>query len=171
MSLGIAGGLDPSLAPGQVVIATEIIDDLGMPYRCHESWRSELVEALKVCSPIAAPLAGYDNVVATVSEKAAIHAVSNAVAVDTESHDVAYVAAQSDLPFAAIRVIADTAMRTLPSAALAGDTGQGKIRYTAVFRELARHPLQISDLVRLGLDTRKAMAALGRCAKVLFGGG
>lgn len=171
MSLGIAGGLDPSLKPGQVIVATKIIDDLGAPYDCQDSWRDELMAALDRFSPIAAPLAGYDSPVVTVSAKAELHARSGAVAVDTESHDVAYVATCAELPFAAVRVIADPADLTLPSSALAGINGQGEIQYAAVFRELARHPLQLPDLVRVALDSGKAGLALGRCATALFGGG
>ena len=170
MSLGIAGGLDPSLMPGQVIVATKIIDDIGMPYGCQESWRDELMAALDRFSPIAAPLAGSDSEVVTVSAKAELHACSGAVAVDTESHDVAYVAARARLPFAAIRVIADPAGLALPSSALAGVNGQGEIQYAAVFWELARHPLQFPDLVRVALVSGKAGLALSRCAGVLFGG-
>ena len=171
MSLGIAGGLDPSLKPGQVIVATKVIDDLGMPYDCRESWRDELMAALDRFSPIAAPLAGYDSAIATVSHKAAIHACCGAVAVDMESHDVACVAARTALPFAAVRVIADPAGLAVPSSALAGINGQGEIQYAAVFWELARHPLQLPDLVRVALDSGKAGLALRRCADVLFGGG
>ncbi len=171
MSLGIAGGLDPSLKPGQVIVATKVIDDLGMPYDCQESWRDELMAALDRLSPLDAPLAGYDNVVDTVSAKAELHAYSGAVAVDNESHEVAFVAARNQLPFAAVRVIADPAGRAVPSSALAGINSQGEIQYEAVFRELASHPRQLPNLVRVALDSGKAGLVLGRCAKMLFGGG
>ena len=171
MSLGIAGGLDPSLKTGQVIVATEIIDDLGTPYDCHSAWRDELMAALERLSPLAAPLAGYDNVVDTVSAKADIHAGSGAVAVDNESHEVAFVAYEVEIPFAAVRVIADPAGRAVPSSALAGINSQGEIQYAAVFWELASHPRQLPDLVKIALESGRAGVVLGRCAKVLFGGG
>ena len=171
MSFGIAGGLDPALKPGQVIVATEIVVGNRERFDCQAAWRDELMATLDGFSPVAAPLVGSDKAIASVADKAALHARFTAVAVDMESHGVARVAARAALPFAAVRVIADPALRALPSSALAGLNDRGETQYLAVLRELARHPLQLPGLVRVALDSHKAMKALGQVTDELFGGG
>ena len=162
MSFGIAGGLDPALSPGR----------LGGKIECHGAWRDELIAALASLSPLAAPLAGRDGaMIVTVAEKALLHARHGAAAVDMESHAVARVAARAGLPFAAVRAIADPADRALPGAALAGFGEHGEVRLAPVLRELLRHPGQLPAVLGVARDSRKAMAALRRCAGLLFGGG
>jgi hopanoid-associated phosphorylase len=171
MSFGIAGGLDPALSPGRVIVATAVIDGQGGKIDCHDAWRDELIAALASLSPLAAPLAGRDGAIATVAGKALLHARHGAAAVDMESHAVARVAARAGLPFAAVRAIADPADRALPGAALAGFGDHGDVRLGPVIGELLRHPGQLPALLGVARDSRKAMAALRRCAGLLFGGG
>ena len=170
MSFGIAGGLDEALLPGTVIVATCIIDCQGERFDCHPLWRDGLMAALDDQSPVAAALLGSDRPLATIADKRSFAAA----AVDMESHILARVAAGAGLPFAAIRAIADPAMRALPSAALAGWSDRGETRIAPVLWELAHRPWQLPALLRVALDTRKALAALGRCADspgLLFGGG
>ena len=171
MSFGIAGGLDPALSPGRVIVATAVIDGQGGQLDCHGAWRDELTAALASLSPLAARLAGRDGAIVTVAEKALLHAPHGAAAVDMESHAVARVAARAGLPFAAVRAIADPADRALPGAALAGFGEHGELRLAPVIGELLRHPAQLPALLGVARDSRKAMAALRRCAGLLFGGG
>ncbi len=174
MSFGIAGGLDGTLLPGRVIVASAVIDGEGERIDCHPLCRGGLLTSLDSLSPLAAPLMGLDSPLVTVADKRACHARYGATAVDMESHAVARVAARARLPFAAIRAIADTADQALPSAALAGFNDQGEVRIAPVLWELARRPWQLPDLIGIALDSRKAMAALGRCAEtggLLFGGG
>ena len=172
MSFGIAGGLDPALSPGRLIVATAVIDGQGGKIECHGAWRDELIAALASLSPLAAPLAGRDGaMIVTVAEKALLHARHGAAAVDMESHAVARVAARAGLPFAAVRAIADPADRALPGAAQAGFGEHGEVRLAPVLRELLRHPGQLPAVLGVARDSRKAMAALRRCAGLLFGGG
>jgi hopanoid-associated phosphorylase len=171
LSFGIAGGLDPALRPGQVIVATEIVVGTNRRFECQAAWRDDLMDRLSLYLPIAAPLAGSDKAIATVADKAALHVHLAAAAVDMESHAVARVAARAELPFAAVRIIADPATRALPSSALAGMNDKGETQYLAVFGELARHPLQLPGLVAVALDSGRAFFKMGRCAALLFGGG
>ena len=171
MSFGIAGGLDPALLPGGVIVATTVIDSRGERIDCHAAWRDDLIAALGSLSPMAAHLAGSDRAIVTVADKALLHARHGAAAVDMESHAVARVAARVGLPFAALRAIADPADRALPRAALAGFGDHGEVLVAPVLWGLLRHPAQLPALLGVARDSRKAMAALRRCAALLFGGG
>ncbi len=53
----------------------------------------------------------------------------------------------------------------------AGFGVQGEALIAPVLLELVSHPSQLPGLLRVALDSRKALAALERCAAVLFGGG
>jgi hypothetical protein len=77
------------------------------------------------------------------------------------------VAARHGLPFAALRVVADTAVEALPPAAVAGFVPAGRSPLRPVLAELARHPAQLPALIGLAVRTAAALRALGRCVRVV----
>jgi adenosylhomocysteine nucleosidase len=117
---------------------------------------------------VAPDIAGVETPLASVAAKAALYAATNAAAVDMESAIVARTAARHGLPFAILRAIADPAQRPLPPAALAAMRADGGVALGAVLGALAQSPGQLPDLVRLGLDTRRALSSLVR-ARALLG--
>jgi hypothetical protein len=84
-----------------------------------------------------------------------------------ESHIAARVAAAGNLPFAALRVVADDSRSALPEAALTAIGADGEVKLTVVLRSLARRPNQIPALMRAGRDAATAMAALSRVSHLL----
>jgi hopanoid-associated phosphorylase len=157
ISFGIAGGLDPDLAPGNWVVAAKVVSDFGR-FPTDRTWSKRLLAALP--SAIHADIAGVDRPVVHSSTKHRLRAATQTVAVDMESHIAARVAAAHGLPFAACRVIIDPAQRTLPPAALVGLRPDGTPDAGAVLRSLVRHPGQFFALLRTALDARAAHAAL-----------
>ena len=154
-SFGVAGGLDPGLRPGTVVLATEIVGPDGRRLGIDEDWADRLATTLPPAVPVVrAPVAGADAPVADAAAKAALGAASGAAAVDLESHAVA----EAGLPVVAIRAIADPATRDLPASALAL-LGASRGR---AFGELCRRPGELPALAALALDYRRALAALRR---------
>ncbi len=157
ISFGIAGGLAPGLVPGSVLIARGVH---------HDDERTETASAWVVRLAAALPgariadIVGVDAPVVGSGEKAALHARTGAAAVDMESHVAARLAAQHGVPFAALRVVADPAERTLPPAALVGMRQDGTTDLGAVLRSLGRAPRQLPGLIRTGLDAKAAFAAL-----------
>ena len=169
ISFGIAGGLAPGLKPGTVVIARAVHDG-GARTEAAPGW----VERLAAALPRAriADLAGVDAPVVGAGDKASLRGRTGAAAVDMESHVAARLAALHGVPFAALRVVADPAERTLPPAALLGMRPDGSTDLTAVLRSLGREPRQLAALVRTGLDARAAFSALRACRRdlsALFG--
>lgn len=114
-----------------------------------------------------ARIAGVDRPLSDVSEKRALHAETGAVAADMESHIVGRIAAESGLPFAILRVIADPAERQLPPAALVGMRRDGAIDFRAVLGSLVANPSQLPALMQLTVDTGRARATLLRCHNLL----
>ncbi len=84
-----------------------------------------------------------------------------------ESHVAARVAAEHGLPFFALRAIADPLARTLPPATLIAMRPDGGIDLHAVMRSVAHRPRQLPQLMRIGLDARRALGALARGRRLL----
>ena len=171
LSFGLAGGLDPALRPGALVVAEMVIAPDGHCWEADRDWREALLAALAAERPVAGALAGSDRVLATVAEKLRLYEATGACAVDMESHAVARVAADSGVPFAALRVVADPAGRALPRMALDALDADGRLRVRRVIAGLAKRPWETPGLIALALDARRAFAALRRSAAAapLFG--
>jgi 4-hydroxy-3-methylbut-2-enyl diphosphate reductase len=104
---GVAGGIDPSLRPGDVLVASEVRDEKGRI-------------VLRAAAPLVAdlrrmglrvrtgPMLSRDHVVGGADEREKLRA-TGALAVDMESTEI--VRAVRDLPVAVVRVIVDTAYR------------------------------------------------------------
>jgi len=92
---------------------------------------------------------------------------SGADAVDMESHIAALVARESNLPFAALRVISDRADHALPPAALAAMKPNGGIALGRVLKSIALNPAQIPALMRTSRESEKAFKILLRCRDAL----
>lgn len=168
ISFGIAGGLDPSLVPGDVVIATAIVSEAGRR-ETDSGCRDALVAALSRggVKVSAADLAGVDAAIMSVEAKADLHARTGAAAVDMESHVAAEFAARHGLPFAAIRVVCDPAERALPAFVATALKPNGDPNILAVLTALARRPAHLPALIRLARDSGRAFAALSRCRATL----
>ncbi|CAA2139636.1 phosphorylase [Methylobacterium bullatum] len=168
VSFGIAGGLDPSLLPGDVVIATGIVGDTGRR-ETDVVLRDAIHSALSRLdlTTLSADLAGVDAAVVSVTAKAELHARTGAAAVDMESHVAADFAARHGIPFAAIRVVCDPAERALPAFVTTALKPNGDPDILAVLTALGRNPTHLPALIRLARDSGKAFAALSRCRATL----
>jgi adenosylhomocysteine nucleosidase len=159
ISIGIAGGLAPGLPVGQWIVADAVLVD-GEPTPTDPAWTSRMAARL----PEAARglLLGANAIVADVTQKAALHRTTGAVAVDMESHIVARVARRHRLPFVAARVISDAAHHNLPPAARVGMKSDGGMDVPAVLRSLLANPGQLPALIRTGLEAERGFRALLR---------
>ena len=172
LSFGVAGGLDPALGPGALIVAETVIAPDGTRQSTDSAWRAALLADLAPMGPVGGALVGSDRLISSVGAKRALFEATGASAVDMESHAVARVAAASGVPFAVLRAVADPAGRALPGAARAGLGTDGRVRVASVLLSLARRPWEMPGVFALALDTRRALRALRRGAEVaaLFGG-
>src|SRR4051812_35548265 len=62
ISFGIAGGIDPDLRPGALVLASEVVAEDGTRWPTSAAWRNKIRAQIKVRE---VPLAGNDRMIAT----------------------------------------------------------------------------------------------------------
>jgi adenosylhomocysteine nucleosidase len=170
ISFGVAGGLDPTLKSGDVVVATEVLAG-DARWLAGLSLNDDLIASMGLGRRriVRGRLAGAEQVVAARHLKAALHLETGAAAVDMESHIAAEYAANAGLPFAALRVVSDPAHRALPPLAMAAIKPNGDIDLRKVLRSVARNPRTLRDLVTTGIDFNRALKSLRGCRSFLLG--
>lgn len=158
VSWGIAGGLDPSLEPGTVVVPEVVIDTGGGCLQTDEGWRNHLLTEIGHGVPTSTgPILHAEDVVTTPARKRQLHDRWHAVAVDMESAGVGRVAEDAGVPWLVVRAVADAADHELPRSVAKVSDGGGRLRIAAVL-ELVFRPRLWPALIALG----RANAAAGR---------
>ncbi len=127
---GVAGGLDPSLRPGDVVVASEVRDAHGrVAVRAGAPLVAELRRlGLRVRH---GPVLTRDTLVGGADEREKL-AATGALAVDMESAPLSRAFAARGLPVAVVRVVVDTAMVPVMRPA----TVRNGVRALAVLRRI-----------------------------------
>jgi adenosylhomocysteine nucleosidase len=159
LSIGIAGGLDPTLRPGTWVLADGVLVS-GESVPTDARWTSRL--AARLPGAARGLVLGVDEIVEAAVEKAELHRATGALAADMESHVAACVAARHRLPFAAARVVCDPAHRTLPPAARFAIRSDGRLDLPAVLGSLVARPSQLAALILTGWDAEQSFRSLLR---------
>lgn len=160
MTFGLAGGLDPGLKSGSIVLPVELISPSGARFVTCRSWRERIAAAVSSSRAVSEGILLTSALaIDSVAAKTAAYKVSGAVAVDMESAAVAEVAAAARLPFIAVRVIVDTAADVLPRAVVAASR-VGRVRMLRLIAGLLVAPGQIKPLIRLSQRYRTALGSL-----------
>jgi adenosylhomocysteine nucleosidase len=153
VSFGFAGGLDPTLSAGTLVVAEAVSANGNV-------WPAD--RTLSRClGGITGHLAlGLDRVVASADEKRHLNRKTGAALVDMESGAVASVAAEAGVPFAVLRAICDPADRALPPAALVALNSAGRVAAIRLAMSILAGPGQLGALLGLARDAAVARRAL-----------
>ena len=153
VSFGLAGGLDPSVRPGTLVIPRDVLSD-------GETLQADPALAARFGGLTGHTILAGSAIVDTAAAKRALRSATGAHAVDLESGAVAQAARAHNLPFAVVRAICDPAERDLPPAALLALHPDGAIGLLRVMRSVLTRPAQISGLLVLASDAARARRAL-----------
>lgn len=152
ISFGLAGGLDPVLRAGDLLVPARVVHGA-------DSWEADPGLMARLGGGTGQVLLGGGGVLATIDAKRAAF-LAGAAAVDLESAAVARAAAAHGLPFAVLRAVCDEAGRALPRAAVMALDAEGRIRLWRVLAAVLRQPRDISRLIGLGRDGARARGAL-----------
>jgi adenosylhomocysteine nucleosidase len=152
ISAGLAGALTPSLKPGDMVRAREIIDEAtGERYETIGG-DAVLVSALRV---------------AGIKGKQRLAASYSASAVDMEGAAVARVAKLHGIPFMAVKAISDELGFPMPPVS-GFVTPQGQLRSAAFAAYVAVRPKWWVPTLRLALNSRRASQNLSAALQHLI---
>jgi adenosylhomocysteine nucleosidase len=163
VSAGIAGGLDPSLQVGDVVLADSVLElssHVAYPVKL-PSWAvpGELSSDLLPEASIG-KLVTVDSVVQDTAAKSELRK-TGARAVDMESSAVAAEAARRGLSFYCLRAISDTAATSFEIDFNRARRGDGKFSGLRVLRQVGFSRRRWKHLLRLRSEAEEALTALG----------
>jgi adenosylhomocysteine nucleosidase len=162
VSWGVAGGLDPALDAGTVVLANAVVVEGGARLTSDIGWLDRLESELDGRVPlVAGTLFHSDEILSSVEQKRAVWDRWSTVAVDMESAAVAGVAFETGLPWIAVRVVIDSAATSLPPQVAEGGGEDGRLRPTAI-AGLILKPWIWPDLARLARANRAAARSMRR---------
>ena len=164
ISFGLCGGLSSDLAAGDLVIGATVMTAKDA-WEADEEWNRKLLDHLS--DTINVPIWGSDRIASTPEEKALIFRRTGCLAIDMESHLIAQAAFSYGIPFNVIRAVSDAHDCTLPPAARVPLMTDGAVDYRSVFESIKSHPLQMPDLIKLGINSNRAHLSLKQAAEVI----
>ena len=166
VSFGLAGGLDPALRAGDLVVSADVTAADGA-IRGDVDWAERVRAGLTSDLPHAGSVLGETSVMSSPATKAQAFARTGALAVDMESMAVARTANAAGLPFIVVRAIADTAAHSVPDYAAAAIGADGRTRIGAVLRGVVANPARLAMLWTLATASRAAYATSRRVAPLI----
>lgn len=168
VSFGLAGGLDPALQPGDLVVADAVICADGSKIQTDKSWSDQIIGTFEDnnISFAGGGILGLDEIAFLPETKRSLFAGTGALCVDMESHAVIHAASLEAIPFVALRVVADTASDEIPRAASCALGPSGGVQAGSLAMALAKNPAEIAGLLKLrklsalGFETLRRIAPL-----------
>jgi adenosylhomocysteine nucleosidase len=152
VSTGYAGGLDPGLQLGDLVIASQVLDFATGEYFLCGDVDGEATRGVVL---------SQDRIANDAREKQELYVRTSACAVEMESSGVAARAKRAGLPFYCIKIISDTATESFALDLNRMRTEQGKVSRGKIMIYALGRPMLVPGLLRLKRRTGTAAQALG----------
>ncbi len=161
ISWGCAAALNNDLQPGDLMLADTLIDARLTRIEINTDWIDKASSLLaKELIVQRRTLAESEALIATSEHKRQIYVQTGADILDMESVSVAKVAKQYNLPFLAIRAVADPVSMNLPKAVNHALNAEGEVILSKLLAFLLLHPLELPGLIKLGLHFNAAKKTL-----------
>jgi hopanoid-associated phosphorylase len=165
MSWGCAAALSPELKSGDLTLADSLVDANQVQININSAWHTHVKNSLaKSLSVHTGVLLESKTIVSLSSEKKQLHEQTQAIVLDMESVAIAKVAQEKNLPFLAIRAIADPVTMDLPKAVSVAMNDKGKVLISPLLKYLLLHPSELPALIKLGLHFSAAKKTLKQVA-------
>jgi adenosylhomocysteine nucleosidase len=168
LSWGCAGALHSKLSPGNLILPQIIIYPQKGIFSTDNSWHKRLLTRLANQFEVyTEPLAQSLSALKSRAEKLDFVKQNQALAVDMESASVAEAAVEADLPFMAIRAIADPLEQNIPASVFRAINQKGRLRPFHLLAGLARRPADILILNQLRRNFHAARTTLTTVARLV----
>jgi adenosylhomocysteine nucleosidase len=156
VTAGFAGALGEKHAIGDILVA-ESVQELGKAKTLQCS-RNLVYAARDDGAKLVKMFLTSAEVISDAEEKRRLAPFADAV--EMESFAILTAAQRHKKSVVAIRVISDSMLHDVPADVSTMVDEKGQVKIGGVVRYVARHPLQVPALLRLGRDTRTAAEAL-----------
>ena len=153
LSTGLCGALDKELAPGQLVHASEVLDESGT------RWQPLVPDA----GTKSVRLLSASRVAVTAREKRSLAATTGAGVVEMEAAAVAAEAARRGWPFYCVRVVSDGQEEELPMDFNLYRDSAGRFSRIRIAAACALRPWAVPALLRFEQRCRWSAGILGDC--------
>ncbi len=182
LSLGVAGGLNPQVRTGDLIVGDQVIlrrnarqgshreKSSGLErFPCDSGLQDAAMTVLRRWDSrhYLGPILTVDRIVLTADEKRRLAAESGAMALDMESAAIASAASARSIPFLAVRGVLDAIDEDLAIGFDQFLDERGEPRPLPLMRYLIMHPFTLPHLVGLGLRTKAVCTRLGRLLQEL----
>ncbi|MFQ6005909.1 MAG: hypothetical protein ACE5OQ_10435 [Woeseia sp.] len=161
LSWGSVVALDGRLASGRLLVPRSVLDGDRQPVPVSRGWQQQLYGQLAARFQVTdGPLITTHRLLTRPAQKRRLFADSGAVAADMESAEVAAVAHEAGVPFAALRAVADRADSNIPDWITGSFDAYGRVRVSSLLPPLISNPLDWLDVAGLAKDFRAATSSL-----------
>ncbi len=183
LSWGCAGAISADVQPGALMLPQTVLSQTAQTQtispqstkprasdtlHTDSAWRTHLSGLLSdSCQPVTGALISSNDIITEPAQKQALCQFSGAVAVDMESATIAKAAQDADIPFMAIRAIADAVDTSIPAYISRGMDIYGNINPASMLGLLLTHPASWLHLMRLGRQFSDAKATLSLVSETL----
>jgi len=173
ISFGVAGGLDPALVPGDLLISEKVFSQIqdANHNQTEINWVVDTNLLLSVSlraskaklkfrkgTFLGADTEARDQVTDIVTH---LYETTGAHIIDNETHIAAQYASEHNLPFLGVRAVSDSVHGHLPPAALLPlDPDDGSPDGMAIAKSILFNPFQVPALIRAAWNYQKALKAL-----------
>ena len=150
LSWGSAGALHAKLLPGNLILPKVVIYPQKGIFSTDNGWHNRLLTRLATQLEVyTEPLAQSLRALKSRREKLDFVKQNQALAVDMESASVAEAAVEANLPFMAIRAIADPLEQNIPGCIFRAIDERGRLRHFHLLASLALRPADLLALIKL----------------------
>ncbi len=163
---GVCGALDPSLAPGALVLGRRVLTVDGRALEPASALFEAAQEALRR-SRLPFVSSALLTVARPINERTAKTDAWNAhgaAAADMETYELAAALEARGVPWLALRAVLDPADMVLPRGAVRWTSEQDE---GAIVRDMLRRPFELPAYARLALQLRAALRALSRAVPMI----
>ncbi|MDP2689607.1 MAG: hypothetical protein Q8P48_05805 [Deltaproteobacteria bacterium] len=172
-SIGVAGGLDPALDAGDIVVAKTVSGEGKRAFSPEPYCVGFAIRALRASGIKATEgeVVTVDEPALTARKKKSVFRQSRGSAVDMESASVARVAEEAGLPFFALRAVSDPCGSSISEELIECVADDGSLRAAILAGKLVRKPSLLRDLLRARREFSSALSSLKDAWGVLLQSG